>query len=330
MKQIDDITAGIETDVMTLETQLMTYVKQSAAFQQFLPRIEYIIEAMRQSELKHIQETAAAFQNALQTLQGERDELFEDLPPSYKKLEKLNAMQREFITRLSAIQKTLPVTPDINALEKYLWDTKEPTTVPLPQQQSNTQMKKERLSTDTTSDTKVTQGGPVSFWDYWTLLLTTFRNKVKAEPSFRIDSLLTSDEKKTVLTAIERIYAISIPIYALSDDIVQTWLLKDEISPDPKKLSPICAVYPPVLTVLSDRKCVDLFDAVVDVMDGKTKDDNGTIVTSAKEILAGYYILSEKLEMKRIYMNRALQTPLWYRVSTNAGAYRTVPLKKNE
>lgn len=329
LKQIDDVTAGIETDVVALESQLMGYVKQSAVFQQFLPRIEYIIEAMRQSEAKHIQETAAAFQNALQVLQVERDELFEDLPPSYKKLERLNEMQREFITRLSAIQKTLPVTPDINALKKYLWETKESPALPLPQQQPNTREKDEKqdMIPSTPAATKVAEEGLQTFWDYWTLLLATFHNKVKQDPSFRIDSLLTPDEKRKVLTTIERIYVISIPSYALSDDIVQTWLLKEDMIPDPKKLTPICAGYPPVLTVLSERKCVDLFDAVVDIVNGKVKDTSG-IVPRAKEIITGYYILTEKLEIKRVYMNRALQTPLWYRVATDANAYRTIPLKK--
>ena len=325
MKQIDDVTAGIETDVSVLEAQLMAYVKQSTVFQQFLPRIEYIIEAMRQSEKKHLQETAAAFDKALQTLQTERDELLEDLPPSYKKLEKLNQMQREFITRLSAIQKTLPVTPDINALEKYLWETKQAVTPPLPQQQPNTRQK-EAITVSTPAPSPaplVSEEGLETFWDYWTLLLATFRNKVQSDTSFRIDSLLTPNEQQKVLTAIERIYLISIPTYAPSNDSVQNWLLKKEITPDPKKLAPICAGYPPLLTVLSKQKCVNLFDAVLDVMDGKAKDGNG-IITRAKEILAGYYILAEKLEIKRVYMNRALQTPLWYRASASATPYRSV------
>ena len=317
MKQIDDVTAGIETDVVALETQLMAYVKQSAVFQQFLPRIQFIIDAMQQSEKKHIQETAAAFQNALQVLQSERDELFEDLPLSYQKLEKLNAMQREFVTRLSAIQRTLPVTPDIEALEKYLWETKTTIAPPLPQQQPNTRQKEAPVTV--TAPPPPAPERPDSFWDYWTLLIETFRNKVKADPTYRIDAVLTPTEERKVLVAIEQIYGIAVPTYAPTSDSVQTLLLKDKIDPDPKRLAPLCAVYPPVLTVVAgkDKRCVDLFVAAAEIVEGNAKDGNG-IIARAKTILDGYYVLADRLQMKRVYINRALQTPLWYRASSDA------------
>lgn len=182
-EEIEEETARLATDVTTVTETYKKYVDTAEEFHDFLPRIRYVIDQIRDMAKGALRKAADDFQAALDILLAERDELMEDQPKSLEQLKKLNQMQKDFVNALSEVANRLPAVQTNQPLEAYLFDNN---TI----QQQDGPIGMEGVVTAQTFATPEIERpqGDWDFWGYWKLMVRSLNARLNEDTNYRLEA----------------------------------------------------------------------------------------------------------------------------------------------
>ena len=309
LAEVDGVTDEITDDIKVITAQLENYISAVSSFNDFLPRIKYIIENIRRLAQGALEDTAKDFQAALDELLKERDALFDDQPKAIEQLKKLNQMQRDFLDALYKVAEQLPAPVSADGeLESYLYDQEFPESDPNAME-----------VVSAVSEVLPTPIDQQDFWAYWKVMVVALKDRLQQDPNYRLETDMSLSARSVTMAALQYMFGniSSSKNKSIADVIIGRTSFKpnplpprDCVTDDAIRL----AGYPPLLLeVVPNKRCFDKLTYASTILQYKngialTADEKRT-VTKAATISHVYTILARKLELpeQKIYKNNVLE-----------------------